>query len=205
MSKKVENQTPEDVMDQENMEQTESVEQAEKSTGIQESGVNENAVSQNREDGEEGKFDFPSFFVEDDDRVTIEVDIIFDKENGRMVTVSRTGMLDLDRFQSLGHKREWFEFSPVTFEEISNYRSKCSVYNSEAGRILTDPVSLRSYLLVRNLKDWSICDRKGNKVELSTNENGGLDNESVKTISKMQHILLDVVMTLFEQEMMMQG
>ena len=181
-------------------------EEAEKKTGITEDGHNQDAVDlAAKEDAAEDEAPdvLPSFFVEDEDRLTVEVDILFEKKTGKLVSVSRSGLINEEEFQTLGYCKETFSFKPVGYEQMSNYRQRCSVFRRDAGRALTDPIALRNYLIVWHLKDWTMRDRKGNKIELKFNENGALDDESIQQVYKTNTTMLDVVLTLFEKDMMM--
>lgn len=182
--------------------------EAESKTGIKDAGHNQDAVDLVAQADQESEEDdkparIPSFFIEDDDRIRVEVDILFLKDTGKLVSVARKGLLDESDFKVLGLTSEWFEFSPAGYEDMSGYRQRCSVFRREAGRMLTDPIGLRNYLVVWHLKDWSMRDRKGVKMPLSFAPSGALDDGSIKRVYKMNTTLLDVVLTLFEKDMMM--
>jgi hypothetical protein len=177
--------------------------EAESKTGIKEGAQNEDAIA--AEGGEEAPEEaaLPSFFVEEEDRLTVEVDILFSKETGNLVSVSRAGFMDKAEFEALGFTQEKFHFKPVGYEQMSQYRQRCSVYRRDAGRALVDPVALRNYFIVWHLKDWTMRDRKGEMIELKFNENGALDDDSIQQVYKINTTMLDVVLTLFEKDMMM--
>ncbi len=201
-------ETPETKPEVTTEQQTEAVPlaEAESKSGIKEGGVNQDAIdiSEKAEETNEPKeAALPSFFIEDDDRVKIEVDILFDKEDGKLISISRTGLLDKDDFNAVGFTQEWFEFSPIGYEDMSNYRQRCSVYRSDAQRALVDPIALRNYMIVWHLKDWSIKGRDGKKIELQHTDKGALDDASIQQAYKLNTTLLDVILTLFEKDMMM--
>lgn len=180
-----------------------SIEEAESATGIKDEASNQEAVDRLQEE-DDGEFEsIPSFFIEDDDRIRIDIDILFDKKTGEIVSVSRSGALNPDEIKILGYSKEFFEFTPVPYEQMSNYRQRCNVYRRDANRTLVDPIALRNFLIVRHLKDWSMRDRKGKKIELEHNDEGILSESSIKSVYKMNTTLLDVVLTLFEKDMMM--
>jgi hypothetical protein len=178
-----------------------SIEEAEGKTGVKETVVNEDAVALAEESDEEVAM--PSFFIEDNDEIVIEVDILFDKRTGRLTSVSRSGIVNKDDFQTMGHSVESFTFRPVNYDEITKYRQKCSTYRMDAGRSLVDPIHLRNFLIVWHLKDWTIKNGKGKKVELKFSDEGALDAESIEKVYSINPTLLDVVLTLFEKDMMM--
>lgn len=180
-----------------------TVEEAERKTGMKEEASNKDAIADKESAEEPEKVAMPSFFVEDDDEIKIEVDVLFDKEEGKLLSVSRAGLLNEDDFNTLGHTKEHFIFSPVGYDQMTRYRQQCSEYRREAGRAVIDPVALRNYLIVWHLKDWSMRDRKGKKIELGLEERGCLDEKSIEAVYKVNTTMLDVVLTLFEKDMMM--
>lgn len=180
-----------------------SVEEAEKKTGIKEEASNEEAIAEKENKEEPSEPALPSFFVEEEDELKIEVDVLFDKDNGKLLSVSRSGLLDESQFEALGHSEEYFTFKPVGYDQMTRYRQQCSEYRRDAGRAIIDPVALRNYLIVWHLKDWSMRDRKGNKIELAFTETGCLDEKSIEAVYKVNTTMLDVVLTLFEKDMMM--
>ena len=196
-------EAPQEEVKQENPEV--SLEEAESKTGIKDEGINQDAIDakENADEPAVEEAALPSFFVEDEDRIKIELDILFDKADGKLVSVSRSGVLNAEDFNTLGFCKEWFEFKPTTYEDMSNYRQRCSIFRQDANRALVDPVALRNYMIVWHLKDWSMRGRDNKKIELKFAESGALDDESIKAVYKMSTTLLDVVLTLFEKDMMM--
>jgi hypothetical protein len=182
-----------------------SVEEAEKTTGIKEAGSNDEAVKEAEESNEEEPEEvaLPSFFIEEDDLVEIEVDILYDKKTGKLKSVSKAGIIKEDDFKVLAFSKESFFFKPANYEQMNNYRQRCSTYRHDAGRALSDPIALRNHLVVWHLKDWTMRDRKGKKIELEFAENGALEDKSIEIVYKINSTVLDVVITLFEQDMMM--
>ena len=183
-----------------------SVEEAQAKTGIRESAGNEDVLEKKDDtesENEPEEVAMPSFFIEDDDRIRIEVDCLFNNKTGKLESVVRSGILELDDIKALASTTEWFDFTPVNYDDMNKYRQKCSTFNRQAKMNLVDPISLRNYLVVWHLKDWSIKDRKGNKIELGFSDSGALDDESIDKIYKINSTLMDVVLTHFEKDMMM--
>lgn len=149
------------------------------------------------------KDSMPSFFIEENDEIVIKVDILFNKESGRLTSVSRAGILNPEDYSTEGHCEESFTFKPVDYDQITKYRQRCTTYRRDAGKSLVDPVQLRNYLLVWHLKDWTIRDAKGKKVKLTFSDAGGLDDDSIAKVYNINPTMLDVVLTLFEKDMMM--
>lgn len=180
-----------------------TLEEAQNATGIKEEKVNEDAVHLAEISDDPEEVQQPSFFVEEDDRIIIELDVLFEKEKGRLVSIARKGLTKEELFKVLGHSEETFEFSVPNYDQMSNYRERCSSYRRDAGRLLTDPLKLRNYFLVWHLKDWSLRDRHGEKIDLSFNDKGALDKESIKKAYKINPTMMDVVMTLLERDLML--
>jgi hypothetical protein len=182
-----------------------SVEKAVEASGEKEAGQNEEVLLKSKEEKavEPEKEVPPSFFVEETDRIKVELDVLYNKSTGRLASVSRAGLVDLSEFKVLGHTVEWFSFTPVSYEEMGNYRQRCSTFRKEVGRMLPDPVQLRTYFLAWHLKDWSIRGRDGQKLQLTFNGEGALDEKSLKLVYAASPVMVDVALTLFEKDMMM--
>lgn len=145
----------------------------------------------------------PSFFV-DESRVEVQVDVLSSPSSGRIMSVSRAGLgLDFSQFGHLSHSVETFEFSTPTYEQLAMYRQRSAVYRREVGQMIIDKIALRNYFLVWHLKDWSLRDRHGDKVELEHDKDGSLTDASAKKVYALQPILLDVVLTVFERDIML--
>lgn len=177
-------------------------------SGLKESAINQDgivAISE-REDDESEEISCPSFFVDSEERHRVEVDILFDKKTGKIMAISRSDIgvdFDSDNLSILGHTVEWLEFTVPNYDDMATYRQRCSVFNSQAERLLQDGVQLRRFILAWHLKDWSMRDEQGNKIELSFNSEGGLSKESLDIVYKAMPILLDVVLTIFEKDVLL--
>ena len=148
----------------------------------------------------------PCFFVDSEEKYRIDVDILYDKKTGKILSVSRTGLgVDFSKFHFLGHITEWVEFTQPTYDDIANYRRAASSFNIDAERILVDPISLRNSLIIWHLKGWSLKDKEGNKVELEINESGSLVEDSLKSVYNLFPTFVDVIMTLFENEVLLRS
>ena len=147
----------------------------------------------------------PSFFVEEEDRHKVEIDVLTSKDSGQIVSISRKG-LDIDfkkDFDYLTYTEISFEFSIPTYDEISSYRQRSATFRSEAQQMIVDRVQLRNFFLVWHLKDWSLKDRKGNIVKLEHDDDGSLSDASMKKVYSLQPTLVDIVMTLFEKDILL--
>ena len=146
----------------------------------------------------------PSFFVNKEERKRIELDILSGREDGKIMSVSRTGLgLDFNEFKFLRHETAWFDFTMPSYEDMSTYRQRCGVYRREAGQVLVDKLQLRNFILVWHLKDWSLTDSDGNKIELKHDSDGSLSDESLKKVYSVHTTLLDVLLTIFEKDVLL--
>ena len=166
---------------------------------------NEDAISlEKAKDADEvsDKACFPSFFIEDDDTQDIEVDILSNKETGKILSVSRAGLVDMSEFDYLASTTVKFTFSIPTYDDIIKYRQECRSFDADANKAIIDNVLMRNFYLVWHLKDWTLTDSKGEKVELGHEEDGALKDSSIRCVYKMPASLLDVILTLFEKDIL---
>lgn len=179
--------------------------EAEKLEGTKEVAVNSEAAAIAQAQPESEKVALPSFFVKKEDRRRIDVDILTSASDGRIVSVSRTGLgLNFAKeFPNLRHGRAWFDFSSPNYEDMSTYRQRSAVWRREAQQTVVDKLQLRNFLLVWHLKDWSLTDENGKKVELVQEEGGALTDESLAKVYAVNPTLIDVVLTLFEKDVLM--
>ena len=154
---------------------------------------------------EDKKESLPSFFVDKNNKHRVEVDILSSREDGKIMSVSRTGLgLDFKKdFDYLLYTQQWFDFTLPTYEDMSTYRTRCASYQRDIGQMIIDKLTLRNYILVWHLKDWSLQDAKGNKVELNQDEDGSLSKESMARVYSIHPTLIDVVLTIFEKDILM--
>jgi hypothetical protein len=146
----------------------------------------------------------PSFFIEEDDRHRIALDCLFEKATKRIASVTRSGVgIDFAKYKSLFHTEEWFEFSVPDYEDVSKYRQRSTVHRRDSGTPVVDGVQLRNFLLVWHLKDWSLRDRNGKKVELKFEDNGCLSDESVKVVYSLPSAIIDVMLTILERDVLL--
>jgi len=162
------------------------------------------AVAKNSDETKEDEQASPCFFVDSEERHRIDVDILYDKKTGKVLSVSRTGMgVDFSKFSFLGHTSEWVEFTQPTYDDIANYRQAASSFSRDAERVLVDPIQLRNSLIIWHLKDWSLKDKNGNKVELEKDASGCLSDDSLKKVYDLFPTFVDVIMTLFESDVLL--
>lgn len=181
---------------------------AEKRQGVKDAVANSEAIAveKSKADVPSGeKAVRPSFFVKKTDRHRIEVDILSGKRDGRIMSVSRTGLgLNFEKdFTYLIHEVAWFEFSLPNYEDMSTYRQRSSVWRREAQQSVVDRLQLRNFMLVWHLKDWSLADEEGNKVKLEYEETGALTDECVARVYAVNPTLIDVVLTLLEKDVLL--
>ena len=170
--------------------------------------VLERVESESDNSEEEVKEYLPAFFMDEEDRHKVEVDLLFEKSTGRIKSVSRKGSLkaaglEYDNFKYLTYISEWFEFSIPGYEQLTDYKRQSSSYNIAARRVVIDDIQRRNLILVGHLKDWSLRDREGKKIEIEFDENGALAEESAEMIGKVFPTLIEVVVTLFERDVIL--
>ena len=196
---------------QEPVEQTVVIDtDAEKRGGVKEAAQNEDVIAMAQEKIVAGKASEkvsakPSFFVKKSARQTVKVDVLTSLEDGRVVSVSRTGLgIDFKKdFPFMNHTVLEFAFSMPNYEDMSTYRQRSSVYRREAQQMMVDKISLRNFLLVWHLKDWNLTDEEGKKVVLTFDPQGCLADESTAAVYALSTTLLDVVMTIFEKDQLL--
>lgn len=182
------------------------VDENEKRMGVKEVISNPEAMAIEKEKVVEEKKDvLPSFFIDKTSKHRVELDILSSKENGKIMSVSRTGLgLDFKKdFDYLHHSVQWFDFSLPTYEDMSSYRTRCASYHKEVGQMLVDKLQLRNYLLVWHLMDWSLQDGTGNSVALAHDTDGSLDSESMKKVYSLHPTVIDVLLTVFEKDILL--
>ncbi len=168
-----------------------------------EMAYNEDAIAEIEKDKKENKSAcVPSFFIDEDETHDIRVDILSDKETGKIVSVSRADLVELDQFEFLHKSVETFTFSIPNYDDMTKYRQSCLKFSAQANREIIDNVQMRSFFLVWHLQDWSLRGKNGKKVELKHDENGSLTDESLAMVYRMPGSLLDVVLTIFEKDVL---
>lgn len=137
-------------------------------------------------------------FIEEDAKVIVEIDILSDKKTGKIVNVFKKDSFPIgDEMKALfGYSVESFEFSIPTFEDITLYRQQSS---NNPTRVI-DKNILRNYFIVMHLKDWSLKNEKGEKINLDFEINGGLSTKSTRLVNRVPTVIWDVVLTIFERE-----
>ena len=181
---------------------------AEKRAGVKEVVVNSDAIAMEKEKIETApieKIVRPSYFTKKSDKHRVEVDILSSRGDGHIMSISRTGMgLNfVQDFPFMFHEVAWFEFSLPNYEDMSTYRQRSASYRREAQGVIVDKLQLRNFILIWHLKDWSLTDSDGNKVELKHEENGSLTDESVAKVYAVNPTLVDVILTILEKDVLL--
>jgi len=176
----------------------------EKRSGLKEVAKNADVMAIEKDKESDGEEVLPSFFVEKEDRHDVEIDILSSLNDGKLVSISRHGLgLDFEQFDYLHHSVEKFEFSIPTYDEMSTYRQRSAAFRNEVQQMVVDRVQLRNFFLVWHLKDWTLKDRDGKKVELEHDEDGSLSDASMKKVYSIQPTMVDIVLTLFEKDILL--
>jgi hypothetical protein len=179
---------------------------AEKRSGVQEMVQNAEAIVVAKEKPETEKpAARPSFFVNKSVRHIVKMDVLTGKDDGRVVSVSKSGLginFEAD-FPFMVHTELIFEFSIPNYEDMSTYRQRSSVYRRESEKMMVDKLQLRNFMLIWHLKDWNLTDENGKKIVLSFDSNGSMSEESIAVVYAMSPTLLDVVMTVYEKDILL--
>lgn len=178
----------------------------EKRSGVKDMAQNPEAIAAEKDKPKVDKPSAkPSFFVKKSARHVVKMDVLTSKEDGRVVSVSRSGLgLNFkEDFSEMVHTELRFEFSIPNYEDMSTYRQRSAVYRREAQQVIVDKLLLRNFLLVWHLKDWNMEDETGKKIELTFDPNGSMTEESLAVVYALSPTLLDVVMTQYEKEILL--
>lgn len=172
-------------------------------TGIKQEVSNEKALEEIKTEKVEEKFEYPSLFVDEDKRIKIEVDILYDPSTGKpLMMIGSPADKGSTKLEYLKRVREWMEFTYPDYNDMIFYRENSMVFEKEAGQFLSDPLKMRINYLRFHLKDWSLKGNDGKKIELKF-DNNRLSEESVKVIGKLTPSLVDIFLTEYEREAML--
>jgi hypothetical protein len=164
-------------------------------------------AEENPEKVEESKsnvFLFPKLFIKKEELIDVDVEIIFDPDSGDLYSITQPGLLDTTILESLQSVIYKFKFRPVSYDNMQNYRRQASFYDSQAGDLVINRLSLRSFFMINHLRETDMVDENGQPFKMIFDEEN--DNLSLETINKLYETvpaLLDVVMTLFERKLLM--
>lgn len=139
----------------------------------------------------------PEFFINDDSRIKISIDIFYNIETGELVSVEQSSDIGLSEYKLLKRVRQTYTFKPLDFEDLNNYRQKSSSYRMDAGMMILDETTLRWFLLIYHLKDWDL-QKDGKKFELSFKENGSLDETSLSFVKRIKPKIMNKVLDIFQ-------
>jgi hypothetical protein len=134
-------------------------------------------------------------FMQEDEQVEVEVDIFSEKKTGKILAVFKKDAFKPDG-EDFGFAVHKFSFSIPTFEEVSEYRQRSSNNSSR----LVDKNMFRNFLMAMHLKDWTLTDNAGQKIELEFEADGTLSKKSIRIVNKVPTVVWDVVLTNFEKE-----
>ena len=183
---------------------------AEKRSGVKEVAQNEEVMAMAQVKVAAGKAAEkspvrPSFFVKKSARQTVKVDVLTSLDDGRIVSVSRTGLgIDFEKnFPFMDHTVLEFHFSTPNYEDMSTYRQRSAVFRREVQQMIVDKLALRNYLLDWHLKDWNLTDDEGKKIVLACDPTGTLSDESLAMVYTLSPTLVDVVMTVLEKDLLL--
>lgn len=203
--KEIKDVSPEEAVEKMTEEAQESLEMDEVSARV--SGVKSEVgdVSQLEEaDGEEKEenHSLPLFFVDDDNYIHVEVDVIFDPANGRpRIMMSAPNFASESSLRTLKKHRVWADFTQPSYDDMTTYREVCLSWDEETKQFLADPIKMRLHYIRYHLRDWNLTDNKGEKVELEIDQHTkGLTQKTMGLVGKIAPAILDVLLTEFEKE-----
>lgn len=183
--------------------------ETEKRGGMKEIATNNDAISVEKTKLESESIPdevaLPSFFIKKADKHRVEIDILSSKIDGQVMSISRAGLgLDFSKdFSYLKHTPVWFDFSLPNYEDMTTYRQRSAVYRRDAQQMIVDKLQLRNFIIVWHLKDWSLTDENGNKVDLEHDDNGALSDKSLAQVYAVMPTLMDVVLTVIEKDLLL--
>jgi len=154
--------------------------------------------------GAENNFKFPQLFIKKEELIDIEIDIIFDSENGEVYSITQAGIINAEGLDALSAVKYTFKFKPVNYDDMQKYRRQSSFYDSNAGDLIINRLLLRNLFLINHLRSTNLTDAEGNPIKVEVDlETNNLTLESINQLYDTIPALLDVVMTLFERRLMM--
>jgi hypothetical protein len=149
----------------------------------------------------------PKLFVTEDEEIEVEVDVIFNRESGEILSVVIAELeIDVEKIKTIfGYQRSKFVFTRPVYDKLNRYRQRATEFNSEAKLNIINQSKMRDFFLVYHLKDWNIEDENGNKIELKFEPNGSLTDETIDVVYGLHPSILDVVITSFERKLLLVG
>jgi len=69
--------------------------------------------------------------------------------------------------------------------------------------VLIDRLQMRNHLIVWHLKDWSLTDKDGKKVELTLDEEGALSDGSMEKVYALHTTVVDVAISILEKDLLL--
>jgi len=174
-------------------------------TGIKSAAENKAAIKKAKTKEEEEKskslVDYPSIFIDPEERIKVGVDILFDPENGRPLLMISNKLEDKEAdLTFLRRVHEQAEFSHPTYNDVVTYREASMSWDKESRQFLADPVKMRIQFIRYHLKSLTLKDKTGKQLELKFDENDALTADCMKTIGKITPSLMDLILSEFERE-----
>lgn len=205
--KEIKDISPEEAVEKMTEKAQEEVEMTEASarvTGVKSEvgDVTQLEESDNKEEEQEEKHSLPLFFVDDDNYIHVEVDVIFDPSNGRpRIMMSAPNFANDSILRTLKRHRVWADFAQPSYDDMTTYREVCLSWDEETKQFLADPIKMRLHYIRYHLRDWNLTDNKGEKVELEIDQHTkGLTQKTMGLVGKIAPAILDVLLTEFEKE-----
>ena len=147
----------------------------------------------------------PRLFVKPEDTIAIDVNVMFRKDTGDVLSVFSTDVkLDIDRLtQFLGHQVLQFKFSKPQYPQIARYRQRSTVIYPDSNSTVVDTSKVRDFLLVYHLKGWNLVDDDNKPITMKFDPNGALSNETLDAVYSLHPSIIDVVLTSLERKLLL--
>jgi len=141
----------------------------------------------------------PKFFVTNEEKINVEIDVLFDKDDGNILSIYAESEVQEARLSELlGFQKLRFVFTKPSYDKINRYRTRCSEYNTETKTMMVNQLRMRDFFIIYHLKEWNVEDNEGNKIELKFDPNGALSDASLSNVYNLHPSILDVVLNKYE-------
>lgn len=143
----------------------------------------------------------PKFFISNEERISVSIDVLFDKDDGSILSIFAVeDEVDSKKLtELLGLKRLKFVFTRPNYDKINRYRTRCSEYNNETKSMMVNHLRMRDFFIIYHLKDWNIEDENGNVIKLEFDPNGALSDDSLNSVYNLHPSILDAVLNNYEK------
>ena len=137
--------------------------------------------------------------------VKIDVETLYNIETGEVISIfAKSSGIDIKESGMFAIEELSFEFSKISYEQLSLYRRSCSTYDPKTQQMVVDKIRVREFFIYYHLKDWNLKDENGEKIPLSFNPNGSIDSETAKIFFSLSPAYIDVILNDLETRLNLQ-